>query len=383
MSVLVLAAASALAGCGSSSTPSPTLAEFAQRASDVCTGLSSERQALYARAHALEQSNPSDSEGFAALTREFAAVSRDADAKVQALARPPAQAGTISQLVTGYFQEATDVSSLASAVARRDARSLTLLVGASKALAESDAAVARSLGMTACARVQLPAIRYESAPGGKASATAGAEAKSRAVAYAHSVNLRQADLLGMASVAPEGESHERSDSAEAKCGLRESHVHVVDIQSPKFKGGSALHVAEVRSDVEVLSTAAQADAKLTVIENAFRSSTARNCLQLTFAQAFAKGVNKAANHRARITPGATRISMLATSVPHSFGVRLLIPLTVSANGVALQMRFYIDAFGFVVGRSAIGLTAFGLSNPVPGEQDLLSLLYGRASTHAA
>jgi hypothetical protein len=83
-----------------------------------------------------------------------------------------------------------------------------------------------------------------------------------ATAYAHVVNLGVADVPGMVSISLEGEHNEGPPKDEAVCGVRESHVHVVDVHSPRFESGEGFELAEVESEVEVMPTAALAARKL-------------------------------------------------------------------------------------------------------------------------
>jgi hypothetical protein len=374
--LLAAAATATLVGCGSSSGRPATLAQFAHQANEICMRLSVQQGPLEARQQAAE--NRGDRQALAAVFRADAAVSREAGAKVQALSRPPTQAAEIKQLVDAYFQEAADRSSLATALSRGDVRSEASLNRASDSLTHGAAEVARSLGMTACAKVPARAstartVASSSLPSG------GSGAKARAIAYAHAVNLRAEDVPGLVSISPEGEHKEESSSLEAKCGIHESHVHVVDIRSPKFKGGAGLQVAEVRSDVEVLRTAAEANAKVAVVEGAFRSPKVHACLQRVLAEALLRGISKARDKRVQITPGTTSLLPLHPTVPHSFGIRVVIPLTVSAHSVVIPIRAYVDVVGLAVERATVALTTFALSRPFAEEERLLSVLHERAS----
>ena len=150
MSLAAALAALATAGCGSS-TPVPTLAQFAERANEICVDLTQQQGAIGARP-ALAETDQTAAD--AQEWREIEAVSREADAKVQALPRPPAETATIAQLVAGYFQEANDEHTLADAYASGDAAAVRAADNRFITLARRDAAVARSLGMTDCAKAQ-------------------------------------------------------------------------------------------------------------------------------------------------------------------------------------------------------------------------------------
>jgi hypothetical protein len=82
----------------------------------------------------------------------------------------------------------------------------------------------------------------------------------------------------------------------------------------------------------------------------------------------------------RVTLGQTLISVLHPTVPNGFGVRIVFPLSIAANGARLEMPVYVDASGFVIGPAAVTLTSLSFSRPVATEEHLLSVLYGRAKS---
>jgi hypothetical protein len=202
--------------------------------------------------------------------------------------------------------------------------------------------------------------------------------KTEAILYAQAVNLIPADVPEMVSVSQEGEDRERNHSVTSRCGLRESHVHVVDIHSPTFRSGDGLQLKEVLSDVEVVPTVALADRKLAQIEADIRSPRARGCLEHLYTQIFARSLTKGVAGRARVRFGRSTLTFPHPSVPRSFGLRLRIPFTVTGTVRSIGGSFDVDAFGFLAGRAAIGLTSFGFSRLGPTEQRLLSLLHSRA-----
>jgi hypothetical protein len=153
---MALAAAIALVGlsavgCGSASKPTTALAQFASQANEICRALTQQQLEIEARARARAETSPA-SQAYARAWRETEAVSRAADEKVQALARPGAEAGTIKRLVVGYFEEADREKIVANAYASGDAVAVETAYRSSNALAKRDALVARSLGMTDCAK---------------------------------------------------------------------------------------------------------------------------------------------------------------------------------------------------------------------------------------
>jgi hypothetical protein len=208
--------------------------------------------------------------------------------------------------------------------------------------------------------------------------TMGTSSKAEATAYANAVNLGVADVPGMVSVSQEGEEKAEKYPVTSRCGLQESHVHVVDIHSPTFRRGDGLQLKEVRSDVEVVPTVALADRKLAQIQADIRSPSARACLKRVYTQIFARSLTKGVTGRARVTFGRTTLTFPHPTVPRSFGLRLVFPFTVIGTVRSIGGSFDVDAFGFVAGPAAISLTSFGFSGPAPTEQHLLSLLYSRA-----
>jgi hypothetical protein len=149
----VLAALVAV-GCGSTTKPASTIAQFAEQANEICAGLTQQQRAIEARTRAIAQTGQGTSQAFARQWRETATVSRVADTKFGALPRPPAEADTIEQLAAGYFQEANDEDAIANAYASRDAAAVETSERAFLGRARRDAAVASSLGMTDCAKAE-------------------------------------------------------------------------------------------------------------------------------------------------------------------------------------------------------------------------------------
>jgi hypothetical protein len=199
--------------------------------------------------------------------------------------------------------------------------------------------------------------------------------KAEATAYAHAVNLGVSDVPGMVSVSLERESKDGPSNDEA-CGVRESHVHIVDIGSPRFRSGKGFQLEEVNSSVEVVSSAALAQHKADVVVTALRHPATRACVVRRIAHEIAKGLNR--GRQVQIRLGHATASLLHLALPHSSGLRIVVPMTVAANGVRVPLRVYVDSEGFVVGPATVGLTGFSFSHPVPTLPHLLSVLYGRA-----
>jgi hypothetical protein len=204
--------------------------------------------------------------------------------------------------------------------------------------------------------------------------------KAQASAIATAVNLRPSDVPGMTSAARE--AGEESSSPEVLCGLRQAHDALVDAKSPKFARGSGFELTEVESEVEVMDGAAKARAKFAEVHAALTKPSVRSCLERAFVQAFRKGLAKASTGGAQVKLGKTTVSLLIPSVPQSFGLEIVVPLTISIKGITLHSGVYVHGNGFLAGPALISLTTISLSKPFPSasEQHLLSLLSARAKT---
>jgi hypothetical protein len=200
--------------------------------------------------------------------------------------------------------------------------------------------------------------------------------KARAIAYAHAVNLRSTDVPEMTSGSPEVEKKiTRSDIQLSQCtGGVSPDRRIVDIESPSFSNASEGQGEMVRSDTEVMPTAA-----LAARDNAAtRSARGHACVARLLPQV----LTSAANGRFRY--GQIAVSWLPTPMPGvdgSFGLRIVATIIgTSGQGRPADVRFYSDLLGFVSGPAEINLTATGIGEAVPPatEQQLLSVLVSRA-----
>jgi hypothetical protein len=141
----------AASGCGSADR-APTLAQFAARANAVCENLTRQQSAIVDRA-GTGRLTPASA---ALVWREVEVVSRQADVEVKDLARPPAQATVIGELVDKYFREADDEIRIADAYQHEGVASGQARERLSGPLTVGDAEIARGLGMTACAKAPPP-----------------------------------------------------------------------------------------------------------------------------------------------------------------------------------------------------------------------------------
>jgi hypothetical protein len=269
--------------------------------------------------------------------------------------------------------------------------------GLDKGLSKPDEGLAMGLGaddslllmrrplMPATVRLALVAVAAPVAGCGENSSasplpTHGPVTKAEATAYANAVNLGPTDVPEMVGIGVEGEHKEVSPLIET-CGIRERHADdVADVKSPTFRSGGnggGVPLQEVKSDVEVMSTAALADRKLAHTQAAIHSPRIRACLARVYAQIFAKPFAKG---NRPLSLGRTTVSALHPALPRSFGMRVVVPFALTVNGLKVDTRLYVDALAFIVGRAAVSLVTLRFTYPVPAatEQRLLSLLYGRA-----
>jgi hypothetical protein len=157
------AAALLLVGCGSSSTPSASTsattsssaaaatARFVVQAQAVCRALNTGEKPLKTRQEALKGEQTAASEqAFVVIARQVVTLSRAADGKLAALARPPADAHAIEKLLTSFAQEIVDVNDIANAAANQES---TTGEGAEETLRKSvadNSALAAKYGMKDC-----------------------------------------------------------------------------------------------------------------------------------------------------------------------------------------------------------------------------------------
>ena len=164
--VLMTFVAMTAVGCGSTSapsasvhagtsagapTPGATTARFIVAADEICRALRSQQQPLNARVQALTQETAAARAQLQALLRQSVVFARTADAKLQALPRPPSDAAAIDKLFNGYDQEATEVRSFADILTKGEPEKQRFALGSLERTTASDRALAKSLGLKVCA----------------------------------------------------------------------------------------------------------------------------------------------------------------------------------------------------------------------------------------
>ncbi len=205
--------------------------------------------------------------------------------------------------------------------------------------------------------------------------------RTSATAYAHTVNLRAADVPGMSASSAEGElpqtpSRSRSNAEFARCfGGVGPHVRLVKIHSPEFSAGRAGQSQIVQSTVEVWPTAA-----LVARNNAsYFSPRGRKCF-VRYSQEARRELSK--RPVAKLQLGRIRIATVAAPLPGTSRGRLrTIDETLLHDG-RVRVHVFHDIFTFISGPVEIELDATGISKPVPTETDerLLTLLLERVKT---
>ncbi len=150
LAVVAVAVALMAAGCGSvASKPAPTLAQFDAGANEICRTLTDEQTAIAARwARGFQPRGVGETEWI-----DLSNVAHEADEKLLGVPRPPAQDRTIKQLFLWYGEELIDEGNYASAAEQHDVLHAEIAFRTFIAEAKRNAALARQLGMTACAKL--------------------------------------------------------------------------------------------------------------------------------------------------------------------------------------------------------------------------------------
>lgn len=162
--LLVGLAVALLAGCGGSSAPRDTpsgespsaanaaRASFVAHAEAICRTLGAQEQPLKARQETLKRlpsAAVADTE-FVALVRQLVVLSRTADGKLRALARPAGDAQNIERLLTSFSQQLTEVTDVANAAAKQESAVGEAAVLELRRSIAQNIALAERYGMKAC-----------------------------------------------------------------------------------------------------------------------------------------------------------------------------------------------------------------------------------------
>ena len=211
--------------------------------------------------------------------------------------------------------------------------------------------------------------------------------KARAIAFAHAVNLKPADVPGF--VATSKREHERETPAKkrlerglARCtgGALEAHDGLAKASSKDFKLERGILRFSVNSEVSVVRTPAIAARELAAI----RSSHVRACLSHYLKLLFQNQILGEEKSRTAINPNSISLSIAHGTPPApgatgSFGWRITAAITVRN----VKLRFYIDILGFADGPAEVSLFSSGVLRPFPAaiQEHLYWLLLKRTEAH--
>jgi hypothetical protein len=151
-----------LSGCGSAGTQAPTVsapnstatttkAHFIAQAEGICRTLSAQEKPLRAQQESLKRL-PTAAAGsaFVSLVRRVVVISDAANSKLHALPQPPGDAQAIDKLLTGFSEEAAEVSSIADAAAGQESTVGEAAEGALKRSIADNSGLADAYGMKEC-----------------------------------------------------------------------------------------------------------------------------------------------------------------------------------------------------------------------------------------
>jgi hypothetical protein len=204
--------------------------------------------------------------------------------------------------------------------------------------------------------------------------------KRQAIAFAHAVNLRLADVPGFRIVTEhehDTAAEKRLERAMLRCvgfGALASSRGVVEASSPSFERETNALDDGVHSEVSVVRTVQQAATELA----AARSDRAAVCVS-HYLDLLLKSQKY---HGARVSPVAiSQRTPPAPGTAGSFGWHITTTLTLNKATVALSF----DIVGFVYGPAEVSLFTSGAPRPFPAstEEGLFSLLLARAKAHGA
>jgi hypothetical protein len=202
----------------------------------------------------------------------------------------------------------------------------------------------------------------------------------QALAFAHAVNLRAADVPGFGRSAEhqhETASEKRLAREMLRCiGAARSRPGLAEVSSTGFEHKGLASVLTVSSNVNVAQTPAIATKELSEL----RSGHTRACVARYFGQV----LSGQQFHGGTVSPVSIQHGdPPAAGTTGSFGWRITAAVTVPLpHGSIHRIRlpFYIDILGFVYGRAQVALFSFGTPLPFPAsaEQRLFTLLLSRA-----
>jgi hypothetical protein len=136
---------------GASSAEASTKASFIAQAQHICSTLSTQERPLKARQEALKGlSAAAAAQAFVTLVRQLVAFSHAASAKLKLIPEPPASAGAIHQLLSGFAQETSAATALATAASKQESNTGETVQDALRSAIAHNRAAARQYGMSEC-----------------------------------------------------------------------------------------------------------------------------------------------------------------------------------------------------------------------------------------
>ncbi len=210
--------------------------------------------------------------------------------------------------------------------------------------------------------------------GGKATTAGGPPSTSQALAYAHAINLTQADVPGFkpAAVASTGGQSKGVDGEVASCagGVAPGRA-LAESASPQFEHESGLEHQITLSEVTVMPEAALAAQNLRAIEGPRGPACIEHYLKALLEVRLKGSVSIEALSSAPLP-------VSAAGADGTIGRR--VSMTVTGGGA--QFPLTLDILGFIRGRAEVTLVAGALPQlfPQSTEKRLFGLLVSRAGT---
>ncbi len=193
--------------------------------------------------------------------------------------------------------------------------------------------------------------------------------KAQALAYAHAVNLRAADVPGTQASGIERE-HPR-DGQLARCIAFAHPGNIAEIRSPSFESKEPGEYLGVASEVNVLPSSAAAAR----VVAAFHTHRAQTCIERIVEHSLSK------LNTNRVQPGKPSSTWTFANIPGtegSYAARIVMPISSVRTGISTS--YYIDVLGFASGPAVVELLVASIPQPYSSasEEQLFSLLLSRA-----
>jgi hypothetical protein len=136
---------------GASGAEASAKANFVAQAQHICSTLSTQEKPLKARQEALKGlSATAAAQAFVALVRQLVAFSHAASAKLKLIPEPPGDAGAIHQLLSGFAQETSAATALATAASKQESNTGETVQDALRSSIAHNRAAAQRYGMSQC-----------------------------------------------------------------------------------------------------------------------------------------------------------------------------------------------------------------------------------------